>query len=949
MQMDERMPNLTTPPASGADAGTVQPTPDAVLAIVREVASAARLEQIGEVGLRTSFERDLGLDSLARVELMQRAGRAFGVQLPAEALSEADTPLALLHYLEVMRGQAVPEYAEQMATPLPAASALALPTDAQTLVEVLEWHATRQPDRVHILLCDDQGDQRPIRYRELLEAARGVAAGLEALGVEPRQTVALMLPTGLDYLASFFGVMLARCVPVPIYPPARMGQVENHLRRHAGILRNAGTVLMIAAPQAKRVAVLLRAEVPSLRRILAPSELRAAAVPAHNGAAGDSIAFIQYTSGSTGDPKGVVLTHANLLANIRALGKAAQVVPEDIFVSWLPLYHDMGLIGAWFGSLYHSIPLVLMSPLAFLAQPARWLQTITRYRGTISAAPNFAYELCLRHVDESAMPGLNLSGWRLALNGAERVSPATLEAFAARFAACGFRRQALTPVYGLAESSVGLTFPPPGRGPRIDVIRRAPFDRLGLAEPASANEPATLAFASCGHALSGHSIRIVDVTGADLPERRVGRLEFRGPSATAGYYRNPEATRGLLHGGWLDSGDNAYFAAGEVYITGRVKEVIKRGGRNLYPYDLEEASGKLQGIRKGCVAAFASADPSTGSERLIIVAETRERDDTVRARLVQALNQAAVEVIGVPADDIVLVPPHRVPKTSSGKIRRLACRQAYENGTIAKSGGVPWLLALRLSARLLVARAIIGLRRTSAWLYGAWAWLVFATLLPPCGGLIILLQRPALGRRIARAGARMLFVLTGTPISASKLERLPAGPHVLLVNHASYLDAIALTALLPAAPSHVFVAKREFEAQTTMRHLLTGLGTIFVERTDVRRSSDDVEQMARILNRGQSILVFPEGTFNREAGLNRFHAGAFLAAAKAKVPVVVAALRGTRTALPDDSWWPHRSAIIFEIGQQFVPSAAEWSAAVRLSDEARAALASLSGEFSKPA
>ncbi|HEX9174460.1 MAG TPA: AMP-binding protein [Telluria sp.] len=945
------MPNMTDPNAAagGVIAHVAAPTPDGLLAIVRQLVSETHPDQTREVTLHTSFERDLGLDSLARAELMQRVGQAFGVELPSAALSEADTALALLRYLGNTPDGTAAAGTAQVLAELAGASATALPADAQTLIDVLEWHAARQPDRVHILLCDERGYERPLRHRQLLDAAQGVAAGLAAQGLQPGQTVALMLPTGLDYLACFFGVMLARGIPVPIYPPARMSQIEEHLRRHAGILRNAGTVLIIAMAQAKAVAVLLQAAVPSLTRVLAPSELRAApAAPRHHRPLAEDIAFLQYTSGSTGDPKGVVLTHANLLANIRALGQAAQVTPGDVFVSWLPLYHDMGLIGAWFGSLYHGMPLVLMPPLAFLARPARWLQAIARYRGTISAAPNFAYELCARHVRDAELPGLDLSSWRLALNGAEPVSAATLDAFAARFAACGFRRQALTPVYGLAESSVGLAFPPPGRGPRIDVIRRAPFARHGRAEPASAGDPATLSLPSCGRVLPGHAIRIVDETGAELPERCVGRLEFRGPSSTAGYYRNPEATRTLLRGAWLDSGDNAYLAQGEVYITGRVKDLIKRGGRNLYPYDLEEASGKLPGIRKGCVAVFASPDPATGSERLVIMAETRESDETVRARLRQSLNQTAIDVIGMPADDIVLAPPHSVPKTSSGKIRRLACRQAYQRGTADRAGAQPWLQAARLAAQLLLARARVGVRRAGAWAYGAWAWAVVGALALPCGGLIALLQQPALGRRLARSGARLLFRLTGTPLSASNIDRLPQGPHVLLVNHASYLDAIALTALLPAVPGYAFAVKREFEQLPAMRRLLTGLGALFVERLDARRGTEDVKRMAAALGRGEAIVVFPEGTFDGDAGLQPFHAGAFLAAAMAQAPLVVSGLRGTRTVLPADTWWPHRAPVEFEVGQVFVPSSPDWAATAGLSNETRAAMSILCREFARP-
>ncbi len=915
-----------------------------LLAIVTQLARETHPGHSTAVTLHTSFERDLGLDSLARVELMQRVGKAFDLELPGEALSEADTPLALLRFLR-MAAQA--PMAELMST-LPGTQTIDLPDEAQTLLDVLEWHVTRQPDRTHILLLDEQLQEHSLRYRDLLDTAQAIANGLVTQGLQPRQTVALMLPTGRDYLACFFGVLIAGGIPVPIYPPARMAQIEDHLKRHARILSNADAALIITVEQAKPVALVLQSTVPSLKAIVTPSDLFGApgvlTLPRYR-LQGSDIAFLQYTSGSTGDPKGVVLTHANLLANIRALGHVSQASANDVFVSWLPLYHDMGLIGTWFGSLYHGIPLVLMSPLTFLARPALWLQTITRHHGTISAAPNFAYELCVRHVSDAALAGLDLSSWRLALNGAEPVSPATLEAFATRFVRCGLHRQALTPVYGLAESSVGLAFPPPGRGPRIDIIQRDPFSRDRLAIPTSSAEPDTLAIPSCGRALPKHEIRIVDDAGVELPERCVGRLEFRGPSATSGYYRNPEATSRLFHNGWLDAGDHAYMAEGEVFVTGRVKDVIKRGGRNLYPYDLEKAIGNVQGIRKGCVAVFGSADLTTGSERLIIMAETRERDEAVRAQLRHTLNQTAIDVIGMPADDIVLVPPHSVLKTSSGKIRRLASREAYEHGAAAKPAGMPWWHAARFAVHVVQARVTVSARRLAAGIYGGYVWCLFAALSLPCGALAILLQHPTQSRRIARFGARLLFRLAGIKITASGIERLPQRSHVLLVNHASYLDAIALSALLPAVPGYAFAAKRELMEQPLMRRLLAALGTLFVERHDARRSTEDVASLTAALQRGENVVVFPEGTFSREVGVKPFHSGAVMAASQAAAPVVLAGLRGTRTALRAGTWWPSRSPIELEIGPVLFPTSPDWHATARMNAMARATISTLCGEF----
>lgn len=892
------------------------------------------------VTLDSPLERDLGLDSLARVELLLRLGREFGQPLPEEALAEAETPRELLRFL----GHAAPAAAPQAVIPLPHGAILPVPDAAATLVEVLEWHAARTPERTHVLLYEDGERLAPISYADLLTAARRIATGLVSRGLQPQQAVALMLPTGRDYLACFFGILLAGGIPVPIYPPARLAQIEDHLRRHARILDNAQAVFIVTVPQAKAVAALLRARVPSLAEIVTPQEVDAEPLPLFHRATPQDIAFLQYTSGSTGDPKGVVLTHANLLANLRAMGPSFRVTSEDVFVSWLPLYHDMGLIGAWFGSLYFAMPLVLMSPLAFLARPARWLQAISRHRGTITAAPNFAYELCARKLDDAELAGVDLHSLRLALNGAEPVSPATLEAFIERFVPHGLQPEAITPVYGLAESSVGLAFPPLERGPRIDAIRREALVREGCAVPVDEGGPDVMRVPACGRALPGHAIRIVDADGDELPDRRVGRLQFRGPSATSGYFRNPEATGRLFRDGWLDSGDYAYMVEGEVYLTGRVKDLIIRGGRNLYPYELEEAVGEIPGIRKGCVAVFASTDPANATERLVVMAETREQDEAVREALRQRINEAAIDVIGMPADEILLVPPHSVLKTSSGKIRRAASREAFESGVVGSPPAPAWWQRAKLG----LAAAKVSLhgtaKRAGHRLYGAWCWTVFALLGLPVALLLAMLQRPAVGRRLGHAAARLFLLLTAMPVRAQGLERLPTGPHLLLANHTSYFDVIVLYAALPPGRGYAFAAKRELVRQPFLHACLRGLGTLFVERYEAAKSAEDVAELVARLGQGGSLIVFPEGTFSREAGLKPYRMGAFVAAARAGVPVAVAGLRGIRAILRDKTWQPRHGRPELEVGAVLRPDGEDWAAAVRLRESVRAEMLRLSGE-----
>jgi len=449
-----------------------------VRALAQELKPGGR--NFSAFGCDHHLERDYGLDSLARVELFARIERELGARL-GEAAFAAETPADLLRLIE---GAVVTAAAVPAVLPAPTfAEFMPPPDDLPTLTAVLDWHVVHQPERIHITLLSEDGGADPVSYARLAAAARAVAAGLLARGAPPGSRVALMLPTGLDFFAAFHGALYAGCVPVPLYPPARPAQLEEHLRRIAGILANAGARWFVADPRARAFAEALSGECPALAGIVTVAELAApeaaAPLPTPVAAAGD-LAFIQYTSGSTGDPKGVALTHANLLANIRAMRLAAQATPADVFVSWLPLYHDMGLIGAGLGSMAIGFPLVLMSPLAFLARPARWLEAISRHRGTLSAAPNFAYEICANKLTDADLAGLDLSCWRMACNGAEAVSPVTLERFAARLAPQGLRREALAPVYGLAECSVGLAFPPPGRATRS---MRGPRPGGGKASP----------------------------------------------------------------------------------------------------------------------------------------------------------------------------------------------------------------------------------------------------------------------------------------------------------------------------------------------------------------------------------------------------------------------------------------------------------------------------------
>lgn len=885
--------------------------------------------------LDSELERDAELDSLARAELLVRIESAFGVRLPQRLIGEAQTPRDFLRALAAADSQAlpVPESAPAMGM-AGAAEAKGEPAPDQlaTLGAVLAWHARRQPERTHLILLDEDGTAHPLSYVLLQQQAQAVAAGLQARDIVRGDMVALMLPTGLEFFPCFLGILLAGAVPVPIYPPARPSQLEDHLRRHAVILDNAGARLLVASGEVALPAGLLRGLVAGLRGVVLADDLLACrANPAQAPAAGQDLALLQYTSGSTGNPKGVTLTHAQLLANIRAMARAAAVRPDDVFVSWLPLYHDMGLICAWLSCLVYAIPFVVMSPLRFLAAPQRWLQAIHDYRGTLSGAPNFAYELCLRRVPDDLLGQLDLSGWRVAFNGAEPVNPGTMERFAARFAACGLDPKALSPVYGLAECAVGLAFTPQ-RGLLVDRIGRAAFSTLGQAIPAAPDDPNPLRFVACG---------------SELPERREGRLQFRGPSATSGYWRNPQANAKLFDGDWLETGDYAYLAGGELYLTGRAKDIVIKAGRNIYPQEVEEAVGRLAGVRPGCVAVFGSPDPASGTERLVVAAETRLSEATALTALRQAIQDQVVDLLGLPADEIWLSDRRIVLKTSSGKVRRAASRALFEQGLPEAEPRAAWLQL----ARVFVAGAWPRLgrlaTRVAERLAGAWAVAAFALLALPVWLGVALTRRPATAWLLLHRAARIWLALAGIRLEQVDQSGPATGEARLLVaNHASYLDGLLLIAALPA-PGWRFVAKRELRGSFWSRVLLERLGCLFVERFDLQQGLADAERLAEAARQGQRLAVFPEGTFTRAPGLRPFHMGAFVAAARAGLALRPVALAGSRDRLRDGHWLPRPGKVRVTLGPVLDPeplAGSEWERALALRDAARAAILAGCGE-----
>ncbi len=866
-----------------------------LLAMVQELLSELSVEAVASMDC--DFERSLGLGSLEKAELMTRVETGFEVALPDSVLIDACTPRQLLRALAAAAPAGSQRFDAELDGQVLARteSVWRVPGDdeVRTLVDILRYRAENDPDAPQVHLLDDDGKPHTLSYKQVWDKGLRAAGGLATRGLERGERVALILPTGEDFLVAFVGILAAGGVPVPIYPPLRMDQLGPYLERHSRILSNAGTRFVLTDKQLLTVGNLLRDRVSCLRQACTVASLDTGVGfgAAHVGA--DDLGLIQYTSGSTGDPKGVALRHRNLIANMRANGRGSKLNEQDVCVSWLPLYHDMGLIGSWLSAVLYRVPLVLLSPLQFLSRPERWLWAFHRFKGSVSPAPNFGYELCVRKIPEAALEGLDLSTWRVAMNGSEPVRPETIDRFCKRFGPHGFRRAAMMPVYGMAETTVGLAFPPPDREPRIDVIERDRFITGQRAVPlAAGSDLPSLACVSVGKALEGHQLKLVETEnpgGPEVGERCEGRILFRGPSSMRGYFNREEATQAVRFGDWTDTGDLGYLADGELYITGRVKDLVIKGGRNYHPQDIEQAAWTVDGVRKGCVVAFAAPSDLSG-EAIVVVSETRaaaDRHEDIR----RAVSVAVQEAIGTPADKVVLVPPGTIPKTSSGKLRRRETRQMFLAGTLGRRRK-PWLELSGIALRAVFARAWDGLRALGSLLYGLYATSVsFCVMVAMLLVIMIFCHSERSAWWVARLGSRLVFLLSGIPVRRTGVE-LPAGQALIVSNHGTYLDPLFLIMTLERPV--IYTPKAEAFGWLLFGTAFRRLGCVPIERAAGRSSLASYSKAAEQLDKGKLVHIFPEGTFTEATGVRPFRLGAFRLAAEKGLPVVPIALRGAR-------------------------------------------------------
>lgn len=526
-----------------------------------------------------------------------------------------------------------------------------------------------------------------LSYTELRERAVRLARCLLTTGLERADRVAIIADTSPDFVVAFFACQYAGLVPVPLPLSVGFGTRDAYVERLRGMLRASGARLGLASRDLIAVLAEASRETPvrAVRTVqetmlLSPSD---APLPQLSG---DDPCYIQYSSGSTSFPRGVLVTQRALVANARAIAcEGLALRPGDRCTSWLPLYHDMGLVGCCLTPVMTQISVDFMATATFARRPLLWLELVSRNGGTISFAPTFGYDLAARRAEASnGIDRFDLRSWRIAGIGGEMIRQSVLDRFARIFAPAGFDRRAFVPSYGLAEATLAVTFAPLGGGSRVDRVRRgAELELARLALPADDEEQERVrSFVRCGRPMRGYEIEIRDAYGRRLPERCIGRVCVRGPSVMAGYFGDPEATRRVLDpDGWLDTGDLGYLAEGELVITGRSKDLIIVGGRNIWPQDLEWAVERIPGVRPGDVCAFAVDDGNAGTEQVVVVVECRLHDAEARQALRREVHRTVAHTAGVDCC-VVLAPPRSLSYTTSGKLSRATVRQRFLAGEI---------------------------------------------------------------------------------------------------------------------------------------------------------------------------------------------------------------------------------------------------------------------------
>jgi len=557
----------------------------------------------------------------------------------------------------------------------------------RTFLDLIDRLPTEGDERGHTYVKAD-GSDLFVGYATLERKIRARGRQLLSTGLRKGDRVALIIPDAEDFVLTFLAAVSAGIVPVPLYPPLALGKLDTYIDTTARILNAAQAELLITTKQVEKVLWTVMPRVPSLRDLLTVDKLAALPEAAANPpkiSPYDTL-FLQFTSGSTSEPKGVVVTHESMIANTTAilLDGLHAVGNQDVGVSWLPLYHDMGLIGFVLAPLVVRIGVVFIPTLEFVRRPTLWMDVVSKHRGTLTFAPNFAFARVTKRAHDKDLARWDLSCLRVVGCGAEPIHPGTMQAFVDKFSKCGMRPEAMLPCYGMAEATLAMSFVGLEDRLKVDTIDADRCHEDGRAVPAR-NGANTLGLVSCGKPFPGHEIGIFDDQGRRLPERHIGEIRFRGPSVAAGYFDNLEATRkAFLSDGWLCTGDLGYLADGEVYISGRKKDILIVHGRNYYPQGIEWQVEEVDGIRKGNVVAFSV--PGEGTEEIVVVAETTEASPEKRQALANRVRSHLNSTMSLAPRDVVLLGVGQLPKTTSGKLQRRKTREQYLKETLGTEG-----------------------------------------------------------------------------------------------------------------------------------------------------------------------------------------------------------------------------------------------------------------------